>query len=130
MLRNLDFRCTLAARYTVSRMEQSMILLTTLVLLTIAIGIRARLISRRSPDFVIGPSRCRQAKDKRSRPASLHRLELIQERGGIRYSWSLFITGPVVRTWGFHCENGWVPWRDFVDERDTGKIGRGCGEQS
>lgn len=43
-------------------------------------------------------------------------------------AWTLFITGPVIREWGFHCPNGWVHWRDFVDERDAGSIGRGCGE--
>jgi len=43
-------------------------------------------------------------------------------------TWTLFITGPVIRGWGFHCPNGWVPWRDFVDQTDTGNIGRGCGE--
>lgn len=64
------------------------------------------------------------------RAKSAHRLELpIGEYGpGIRYCWTLFLTGPVVRTWGFHCPKGWVPWRDFVDERDSGQIGRGCGE--
>lgn len=40
--------------------------------------------------------------------------------------WTLFITGPVLRTWGFHCPNGWRPWQIFVSERDTGSIGRGC----
>jgi hypothetical protein len=43
-------------------------------------------------------------------------------------TWTLFITGPVIREWGFHCPKGWRHWRDFVDERDTGAIGRGCGE--
>lgn len=40
--------------------------------------------------------------------------------------WSLFITGPVVRTWGFHCPQGWRPWQKFVDKTDKGSIGRGC----
>ena len=41
--------------------------------------------------------------------------------------WTLFFTGPVYRRWGFHCpERGWVYYRDFVDERDHGAIGRGC----
>lgn len=39
---------------------------------------------------------------------------------------SLFMTGPAVRDWGFHCPQGWRPWREFVDARDTGKVGRGC----
>jgi hypothetical protein len=40
--------------------------------------------------------------------------------------WTLFVTGPVIREWGFHCPQGWRPWRQFVDERDSGKVGRGC----
>ena len=41
--------------------------------------------------------------------------------------WSLFITGPVTRTWGFHCERGWRPWQEFVDPiKGKGTIGRGC----
>lgn len=39
---------------------------------------------------------------------------------------SLFITGPVIREWGFHCPAGWRPWKRFVDNRDKGSIGRGC----
>lgn len=53
-----------------------------------------------------------------------HRLEVIPGETAI----SLFITGPKVRDWGFHCPNGWVPWSDFVDDRDKGQVGRGCGE--
>lgn len=41
---------------------------------------------------------------------------------------TLFFTGPVERVWGFHCPKGFVPWYDFVDDRDSGKTGRGCGE--
>ena len=63
------------------------------------------------------------------RPTAAHRLELFRDGdGNVIPTWSLFITGPVLRTWGFHCPRGWVPWREFVDERDTGKVGRGCGE--
>jgi hypothetical protein len=40
--------------------------------------------------------------------------------------WTVFITGPVVRTWGFHCPKRWVPWKEFVDTRDAGAIGKGC----
>lgn len=54
-----------------------------------------------------------------------HRLEI--ENG---HCWTLFITGPVVRTWGFHCKHGWVPWREFVDADDHGAVGRGCGEDA
>lgn len=41
---------------------------------------------------------------------------------------TVFITGRVVRKWGFHCPEGWVYWKDFVDKTDTGSVGRGCGE--
>jgi hypothetical protein len=40
--------------------------------------------------------------------------------------WTLFITGPVMRKWGFWCPHSWRYWQDFVDTRDTGRIGRGC----
>jgi hypothetical protein len=40
--------------------------------------------------------------------------------------WTVFLTGPVYREWGFHCPRRWVPWQEFVDQRDAGAIGRGC----
>jgi hypothetical protein len=52
-----------------------------------------------------------------------HRLEL---RSG--ECWTLFITGPRIRQWGFHCPRGWVHWKDFTDPNDAGAIGPGCGE--
>lgn len=52
--------------------------------------------------------------------AYAHRLELTSKT-----AWTLFITGPRVRSWGFHCPNGWRPWREFTDESGNG-IGRGC----
>lgn len=54
----------------------------------------------------------------------LHRLEI--PHGGRAVS--LFITGPKVREWGFHCPKGFVHWKDFVDGSNTGRGGRGCGE--
>lgn len=75
-----------------------------------------------------------------------HRLELVKDRwkwrgiGKRRHlelqrvvpCWSLFITGPRVREWGFLCPNGWVHWRDFVGVK-TGdargdEIGQGCND--
>lgn len=41
-------------------------------------------------------------------------------------AWTLFMTGPVMRKWGFWCPHSWRYWRDFVDSRDSGRIGRGC----
>jgi hypothetical protein len=40
--------------------------------------------------------------------------------------WSLFITGPRVREWGFWCPQGWRVWHEFVDAKDSGQVGRGC----
>ena len=41
--------------------------------------------------------------------------------------WTLFITGPRYREWGFHCpDQGWIHWRRFTAESDIGAIGPGC----
>ena len=49
-----------------------------------------------------------------------HRTEL--HAGPVQ---TLFITGPRVRQWGFHCPKGWRHWREFTDP--TGRsVGRGC----
>jgi hypothetical protein len=50
-----------------------------------------------------------------------HRIELHQGP-----CWTLFITGPKYREWGFHCVNGWRHWKDFTAPHDKGQIGRGC----
>ena len=55
------------------------------------------------------------------RPAtSLHRLEVVH--GPV---WTLFITGPRVREWGFACPQGWVHWKAFTSE-DGRNVGKGC----
>lgn len=58
-----------------------------------------------------------------------HRVELLDhaETGLPAPCWTLFLTGPRVRDWGFHCSQGWVRWQDFVSGRDAGAIGQGCG---
>jgi len=58
-------------------------------------------------------------------PRAAHRIELTDGS-----CWTLFITGPRIRTWGFHCTTaGWVPWNIFThDEGNVSTIGRGCGE--
>jgi hypothetical protein len=54
-----------------------------------------------------------------------HRIELI---GG--QCWTLFITGPRYRNWGFHCvDKGFVPWQTFTKADNPGEVGIGCGEQ-
>lgn len=49
-----------------------------------------------------------------------HRLVLV--RGP---AWTIFITGPRRREWGFICPDRWVHWRQFTDASGN-KIGRGC----
>jgi len=62
-------------------------------------------------------------------PSRAHRVELLLDEAGRSIPcWTIFITGPRVRRWGFHCpESGWVPWEEFVDSADRGQIGKGCG---
>lgn len=57
-------------------------------------------------------------------PTFAHRLEVIDEIG----AWTLFLTGPRVREWGFWCKEQWVHWKTFVSPVNKGEIGRGCGE--
>lgn len=60
-----------------------------------------------------------------------HRIELTD--GPV---WTLFVTGPVYRKWGFHCPKGWVYYREFVSsddviatDRTVDYLGKGCGEK-
>jgi hypothetical protein len=54
-----------------------------------------------------------------------HRVELIDGP-----CWTLFITGPRYREWGFHCpERGWIHWERFTATDDAGAIGKGCDQQ-
>jgi hypothetical protein len=51
-----------------------------------------------------------------------HRVELTNGP-----CWTLFLTGPNYREWGFHCpEQGWIHWKRFTAEDDPGAIGKGC----
>ena len=53
-----------------------------------------------------------------------HRL-VLTDAGPV---WTLFITGPRLREWGFWCPKGWVHWRDFTAGARGELVGRGCGE--
>lgn len=55
------------------------------------------------------------------RPLRLGRTETVEVV-------SAFFTGFVCRGWGFHCPKGWIPWKNFVSDRDRGAIGAGCGD--
>jgi hypothetical protein len=54
-------------------------------------------------------------------PTSAHRIELSD--GPV---WTLFLTGPRVREWGFLCPQGWIHWKRFVADSDRGSVGKGC----
>lgn len=57
------------------------------------------------------------------RAVNAHRIELIDGKP----VWTLFLTGPKQRTWGFLCPKGWIPWTDFVEATEDGnKLGKGC----
>lgn len=55
------------------------------------------------------------------RAVSAHRVELIDDRE----VWTLFLTGPNIRSWGFLCPQGWRHWKDFTANNGT-TVGRGC----
>lgn len=56
-----------------------------------------------------------------------HRLEMPQD--GWKPTLTLFVTGPRLRQWGFHCPDaGWRHWKDFTDGANGERVGRGCGE--
>jgi hypothetical protein len=65
-----------------------------------------------------------------------HRVELLTVADYIKTQpendrplscWTLFITGPRYREWGFHCPDaGWIHWKRFTAADDRGAIGKGC----
>ena len=59
-------------------------------------------------------------------PWARHRLFL---PNGSTHAWTLFVTGPRIREWGFWCPQGFRGWREFTahsTEGDSSRIGRGC----
>lgn len=73
---------------------------------------------------------------KFSMPSRPHRVELLKVSDFVATQpnnktpiscWTIFITGPRVRTWGFHCpEQGWIPWQKFTQADNPGEVGKGC----
>lgn len=73
---------------------------------------------------------------------AIHRVELLsqvtetdEEKDIVKPIpvWTIFITGPWRRTWGFWCPFGFRHWRDFLQEGrnegdKTSVVGKGCGE--
>lgn len=42
--------------------------------------------------------------------------------------YTLFVTGPRMRRWGFQCEQGWVDFSDYIARRGDSRLASGCGE--
>jgi hypothetical protein len=49
--------------------------------------------------------------------SAAHRIELPDD--ATPSCWTLFITGPKVREWGFHCEDQWVHWTLFDGQKNS-----------
>jgi hypothetical protein len=73
------------------------------------------------------------------RPRVAHRVELLPLHAGVWFAegkpvpiieehpcWTIFITGPRVREWGFLCPRGWRHWKDFTAGKNGEIIGKGC----
>lgn len=56
-------------------------------------------------------------------PTAAHRLFL---PGWEACCWTLFLTGPRIREWGFHCPQGWRHWKEFTAGDRGERVGRGC----
>lgn len=56
-------------------------------------------------------------------PTALHWIEIDKP------VYTLFITGPRVRRWGFQCKNGWMDFREYIGNRDSDRLASGCGEE-
>jgi hypothetical protein len=39
---------------------------------------------------------------------------------------TLVLAGPVVRDWGFHTAEGWMPWREYVARRQAARQPKGA----
>lgn len=78
-------------------------------------GSRALQVKWRPPGSVI----YRQATDA-------HRLTLAHDYYDmkLRGCWSLFITGRIIRKWGFYCPTGWKPFDDYLREKALATDGR------
>lgn len=58
------------------------------------------------------------------RSASMRHRIMVGSSSG---AWTLFLTGPRLRDWGFWCRHGFVPWQRFTDPKTAGTTtGAGC----
>lgn len=74
---------------------------------------------------------------------AVHRIELLEDTDDPYYEyrleqefkplekpvWTIFITGPKIREWGFWCPKGWVHWKRFTKKTgNVSGVGEGCGQ--
>lgn len=57
------------------------------------------------------------------RPWTPHRLVVDKSKQPV---WTLFITGPVIRKWGFHTKNGWVEHKNTGFSGEVDKPREDC----
>jgi hypothetical protein len=57
-------------------------------------------------------------------PSSLHWIEIDKP------VYTLFITGPRIRIWGFQCKNGWIDFNKYIKRRGDNRLANGCGENN
>lgn len=60
------------------------------------------------------------------KPTYQHRVVLREDEGKPLPCWTLVLTGPRIREWGFWCPQGFVHWKVFTRPGDKGQVGRGC----
>ena len=51
-----------------------------------------------------------------------HRLEVVKCP-----VWTLFMTGPNMRNWGFYAPEGWMFWQKYIEKYGT-KVSKKCGD--
>jgi len=79
-----------------------------------------RVIEHHHGAFALGPGSV-----VTRRPTDPHRIELVTPE-----AWTLFVTGPIVRRWGFHTDHGWIHWRQwphagrYLDDADGARPSR------
>lgn len=45
----------------------------------------------------------------------MHRIALFRDESGNPVPcWTIVMTGPRIREWGFQCQKGWVHWKTFL----------------
>lgn len=61
--------------------------------------------------------------------SSIFAHRLIVPEGYCGKTWTIFITGPRLREWGFHCPGDrWIHWRLFTEGEHGETVGKGCNQ--